>query len=119
METATVCNSLKVDGNKIFYFMDKQFVHIGTIIHREEKSSRFVVRFGKGCNDKPFYDPLHLKNFITERYKTGHHGKISHPTITEAKKHIKSMLKNFGKRANDLEVYRCLFCKQFHIGHKK
>lgn len=51
---------------------------------------------------------------ISSQLKTKCLGKIAHPTLSSAE----YALDNMRAVGEILEIYKCEFCKKFHIGHK-
>lgn len=46
-------------------------------------------------------------------------GKIKHTSISSAQYVFDRMGGNKDKKSHLLEIYKCQFCKMFHIGHNK
>ena len=56
---------------------------------------------------------------ISPREKSACLGKVKHKTMLAAEASLDDMYKDASvKDWHNLEIYRCLFCKDLHIGHK-
>lgn len=53
---------------------------------------------------------------ISKRLKNECLGKTAHKTMSSAQYALDNMERNHG---HDLEIYKCTFCKFYHIGHAK
>ena len=57
-----------------------------------------------------------MKNSKLQEFKNSCAGKIAHDTVTSVQYVLDRMKTSVGEI---LEIYKCQFCKKFHIGHKK
>lgn len=56
------------------------------------------------------------KRYNKERAKSACYGKIQHRSMLAAQYILDRMN---GKRSHLLEIYKCPYCKSFHIGHNR